>query len=114
MPDILPQQAQIELILRQRHTRRGLVVLDETLGDEAVRGLPQAGVRMPDDIEVIIHGSLSPVTPPLPTGIHRLGFDLQELLSRGLRLIDGVRRGDEVPSYLEMPALFASSSDENA
>ena len=83
----------------------GLIVMDDNLADHALRGLVAAGVRVPDEVDVVVHANY-PCAGPAVLPVKRLGFDLDETLR--LCVSDLVRksRSEPVAPFTAMPARF--------
>jgi DNA-binding LacI/PurR family transcriptional regulator len=70
----------------------GLVLTDDHLGPAVAAGLTSAGVRVPDDVQVVVLANLPcPAPPPLP--FVRLGFDHRDVLRYALRWCAADRLG---------------------
>jgi hypothetical protein len=82
-----------------------LIVADDTMLDAAVNGLFAAGVRVPQDVEVIVHANFPVVPAALP--VKRLGFDSRSILNACIRSIDAQRRGETVAPVTTLPAVFS-------
>ena len=63
------------------------------------------GVRVPQDVEVVTHCNF-----PWPSrsvlAVKRLGFDTRQMLRMCIELIDRQRRGETVPGYTPVTAIF--------
>ena len=83
----------------------GLIIMDDNLGDHALRGLVAAGVRVPDEVDVVVHANY-PCAGPAVLPVKRLGFDLDETLR--LCVSDLVRQshGQPVAPFTAMSARF--------
>lgn len=83
----------------------GLVIADDNFVEPAMAALMAAGVRLPDDVEVVAHCNFPwPPTALLP--VKRLGYDIRAALQTAVDLIDRQRRGEQVPEETKMPALL--------
>jgi len=82
-----------------------LVITDDNLVPDATKGILEAGVRVPDELEVIAHCNF-----PWPTAnavpVWRVGYDIRKLLHTCLGLIERQRRGGHVPDVTEMAHVF--------
>ena len=83
----------------------GLVIADDHYVEDAQAALVIAGVRVPQDVEVVTHCNF-PWPPPAVLPVTRLGFDIRATLRTAMNLIDRQRRGETVPGLTQMPALF--------
>ena len=68
-----------------------LVVTDDNLVGPIMHGLVAAGVRIPEDLEVVAHANF-PQPSPSPAAITRLGFDVHALLAQCIADLDHQRR----------------------
>jgi len=87
-----------------------LIIHDDNLVEHAVAGLLAAGVKVPQELEVVAqcnYPSLAPSTLPLK----RLGFDCRTILEECLRVIDMQHRGRTPPSMTKIPAVFEDEID---
>ncbi len=97
----------IHLMLRDpNHRPDGLIIADDHFTTPATAGLFAAGVRVPQDLQVVVHENFpSHGESPLP--FTRLGFDARETLANCLRLIDDERKtGATSPVDIQVPAHF--------
>lgn len=83
----------------------GLIIMDDNLGDHALRGLVAAGVRVPDQVDVVMHANY-PCAGPAVLPVKRLGFDLDETLRRCVTDLVRQSRGESVAPFTTMPARF--------
>lgn len=105
----IPQtaQSQVHLLMRDGQAERpdALVIGDDNLVEYATAGLIDAGVKVPEDVEVVAHCNFPWPTPSvLP--VKRLGYDARECLRACIDAIDQQRQGKPVPSLIEVPARF--------
>ena len=68
-----------------------------------------AGVKVPDELEVVAHCNF-PWSTPSSIPVHRLGFDAREVLRAALNCIDAMGRRELVPSVTHIPARFENES----
>lgn len=105
----LPQAARdiTHLLMHANQTERpdGLIISDDNLVEYAAAGLVAAGVRVPDDLEVVAHCNFPWPTPSV-VPVRRLGFDAGEVLQSAINYIDAMRRGDSVPPETKIAARF--------
>ncbi|MCP4642329.1 MAG: substrate-binding domain-containing protein [bacterium] len=83
----------------------GLIISDDNLVEHACRGLVEAGVSVPGDVEVVAHCNF-PATAPSVLQLARLGYDTRTSLETCLELIDGQNQGREVPEYTLIEPVF--------
>ena len=76
-----------------------LFISDDNLVPSATQGLLNAGIRVPDDIEVVAHCNFPYPTPSLVPA-RRIGFDVRQLLHLSVDTIERQRRGEAVPDTL--------------
>jgi DNA-binding LacI/PurR family transcriptional regulator len=82
-----------------------LLVSDDNLVEHATAGLIAAGVRVPDECEVVAHCNFPWPTPSvLP--VRRLGYDARRLLEEGIAAIDRQRAGGASDEMVTVPAQF--------
>jgi len=87
-----------------------LIIHDDNLVEHAVAGLLAAGVKVPQELDVVAHSNYpSPVPSVLP--LKRLGFDCRQILVECLRVLQMQRRGEEPPAVTEVPAVFEDELD---
>ncbi len=87
-----------------------LIIHDDNLIDHATAGLMAAGVRVPDDLEVLTHYNYpAPASTVLP--MTRLGFDCRIFLRKCVELIEVQRQGGTPPPVTYIPAIFESELD---
>ena len=82
----------------------GLIITDDNFEVEALGGLAEARVLIPDDLEVICHCN-HPIRTKTPMRIRRLGYDATRVLAACIDLIDRQRAG-EPPSSVGLQPLF--------
>lgn len=96
----------VGLLFHSRPAERpdALLVGDDHLLDSAQGGLLDAGLSIPNDVEVASHWNfprrLQRVTP-----VHLVGFDAGEILRRCMDTVDQLRRGRKPPSRRVIPAV---------
>jgi DNA-binding LacI/PurR family transcriptional regulator len=104
----------VRLLMHEAPSTRpdGLVITDDNLVEHAQAGLIAAGVRVPDEIEVVEHCNFP--WPPSVLATKRLGFDTQAILRVCIDLIDRQRRGEPVPGITKVPAVFENELGQPA
>lgn len=103
----------VHLLMRLRGEDRpdALIVHDDNLVEHAVAGLVAAGVKVPEELDVIAQCNYpSPVPSVLP--IKRLGFDVRAILEQCLRIIELQRKGGRPPEQTMVPAVFEDELGE--
>lgn len=87
------------------HRPDGLIIVDDNLVEHAAAGLVAAGVRVPDDLEVVAHCNFPwPVPSALP--VKRLGFNARQVMESCLACIDTQRDGAAWDQVVRIPAVF--------
>lgn len=89
-----------------------LIVHDDNLVEHAVAGLLAAGVKVPDDLEVVTCCNF-PSTTPSVMPIKRLGSDFRIVIEECFKAIDAQRRGEKVPSIKLIPVVFEEELSDN-
>ncbi|HEY8668517.1 MAG TPA: substrate-binding domain-containing protein [Tepidisphaeraceae bacterium] len=82
-----------------------LILDDDNFVEAATAGIAAAGVRCPDDLEIVAHANF-PLPPETAVPVKFLGFDCAAILKRCAESIDQQRRGitDHIPHPI--PAVF--------
>lgn len=83
----------------------GLILADEHLVEPVAAGLVAAGLRVPQDLEVVAHGNF-PLANPDVLPFRRLGFDCRRLLQTCLDVLQRQRAGRRVAMATRLPAVF--------
>jgi len=84
----------------------GLIITDDNLVESVTRGIAQAGVRIPSDLEIVAHTNF-PCPPKASVPVVRLGYDAKEILETGLRLLREKRSAGTVsPAAALIKAVF--------
>ncbi|MBA3684116.1 MAG: GntR family transcriptional regulator [Planctomycetes bacterium] len=98
------------LMNRSQHERPdALLISDDNLVEHATEGLRASGVRVPEDVDVVVHCNFPWPTPSvLP--VRRLGFDARDVLDRCLQWIDATRAGAAPGQIVRVPARFEDES----
>jgi DNA-binding LacI/PurR family transcriptional regulator/DNA-binding transcriptional regulator YhcF (GntR family) len=95
----------VHLLMQGNPNPDGLLILDDNLVEGACAGLIAAGVRVPQDVDVVAHHNFPlPSTGALP--IHRIGFDARAILRECMELIAMQRRGETPLALNLVPASF--------
>ena len=100
-------QAIVHLMMRDGQVDRpdALLVTDDNLVEYATAGLVDAGVRVPTDMDVVVHCNFPWPTPSL-VPVRRIGYDAAQMLRACLDIADVQRHGAPVPSPRTIPPLF--------
>ena len=97
----------IHLMMRVEKADRpdGLIIADDNLVEYATAGLVDAGVRTPEEIEVVVHCNFPwPTASVVPS--RRLGYDARAVLKSCFGLLDDMRRGEAKTLQVDIPAIF--------
>jgi len=81
-----------------------LFVIDDNLLHSATCGLTAAGVRVPDDIEVVAHCNF-PYPTPSTVPVKRVGFNIRYVARLAVGMIERGRRGEEMPPVTTVSAV---------
>ena len=82
-----------------------LFITDDNLVEHATAGLVAAGVRVPEDVDVVAHCNF-PWPVPSAVPIKRLGYDAREVLRQCMSVIDMQRQGQTPPKQVFVEAVF--------
>lgn len=86
-------------------TPDALLITDDSLVDHTICGLVDAGISVEHDMAVIALSNF-PWSPPSAVPVTRLGFDMRQLLTTAVNLLDQQRLGQKVTWVTQMPALL--------
>lgn len=89
----------VHLLMHDGQTERpdGLIIYDDNLAEQIMSGLMDAGVRVPQELDLVTHGNF-PWPMPSVMPIHRIGYDAVQTLETCMDLIDRQRTGESVPA----------------
>jgi DNA-binding LacI/PurR family transcriptional regulator len=108
-----PQAARhvVELLMHPGQSERpdGLIVSDDNLLTAAGEGLLAAGVRVPEDVNVVAITNF-PNLVPCAVPVTRIGFDIPALLDLLVERLEQVRRGETPPENTLVPAVLAPAN----
>lgn len=110
-----PAQACMHLLMHDGQSQRpdALFVTDDNLVEYATAGLVDAGVRVPDALDVVAHCNFPwPTTGALP--VRRIGFDARECLRACVKSIDAQRQNKVMPAHVTVLSLFEDQLDSGA
>jgi len=104
----------VHLLMHAGQAQRpdALIIADDTMMDSAINGLFAAGIRVPQDLEVLGHANFPVKATPVP--VKRLGFDSRRVLEACIGSIDAQRRGETVPLITSVPAVFDDEIGQTA
>jgi len=87
-----------------------LIVTDDNLVEPSLAGLVAAGVRVPQDLDAVVHCNF-PCPPMTVLPVKRLGYDIRQALLLAIEAIDRRRRGESVPEFRELKPVFEEELD---
>ncbi len=82
-----------------------LIIHDDNLIEHAVAGLLAAGVRVPEEMEIVAMFNYPSRTHSL-LPMTRLGLDMRESLKKSVEILDKMRNGEPVPDGIELKVKF--------
>jgi hypothetical protein len=83
----------------------GLIIADDNLVEHAATGLLAAGVKVPDDLDIVAHCN-HPWPTPSVMPMRRLGFDAREVMRLAIESINAQRAGEHRRSGMKVAAVF--------
>jgi DNA-binding LacI/PurR family transcriptional regulator len=104
-PECAVGQVQLLLHAGQQERPDGLLVFDDNLLAHVAEGVQAAGVRVPDEVDVLSHANF-PLVVPTPFPVTLLGYDVREIVGRGFQIIDTIRRGEAPPMVTRIQPHF--------
>ena len=103
-PQLARHQAHLLMHANQTVRPDALIIANDNFTDHVLLGLQDAGVRLPQDLEVIAHCNF-PALAPAPAPLHRIGFDVRTILQGCLHGIGLQRQGKTAPSLTRVSAI---------
>jgi len=94
----------VELLLRSGGAERpdAIIIDDDNLVPQATAGIAATGLRVPDDVDVVVHTNFPwPTESAVPA--MRFGSDVRRLVRTAVDLIERKRAGKDVPDVLALP-----------
>ena len=88
----------------------GLIITDDNLVPHATAGLLAAGIRVPDDVDVVAHCNFPWPTPSVVPS-KRIGYDARQVMAAFIASIDMQRRGETPPPVTEVAAVTEDEVD---
>lgn len=92
-PDCAAHVAMLLTHPNQTERPDGLFIADDNLVESVTSGLTRAGMRVPEDMDIVAHCNF-PWQPPSILPVKRLGFDSRQALRACMANIDAQRRGE--------------------
>lgn len=87
------------------HRPDAVIIVDDNLLEPAVEGLVLSGALPGDDYDLLTHCNFPwPKLPAPPTT--RLGFHVPRIVESAIEMITRLRRGEQVPRSIDIPAVF--------
>ena len=96
----------VQLLMRCEDKPNALLIADDNLVERTTAGLLEAGIRVPEDLEVVAHCNY-PWPPQSHVPVQFLGYDARQVLEASLESLDRQRQNLAVPPLTLVPALFA-------
>jgi DNA-binding LacI/PurR family transcriptional regulator len=105
-PSVAPWSRNLARLLMSDRDERPdcLYITDDNLVEYVTAGLLDAGVRVPEELEVVAHCNFPWITPSVIPA-QRLGYNVRELLRKCLDAVDALRKG-VVPMSNTVEPLF--------
>jgi DNA-binding LacI/PurR family transcriptional regulator len=94
-----------QLLMKATDIPDALIISDDSLVEHATAGLVDAGVRIPQNLEVVAHCNFPAITPSMVPA-KRIGFDVRQVLNTCLNIIDRRRQHKNVPLITQIDPLF--------
>lgn len=88
-----------------------LLILDDNLFDPALAGVFDAGLRIPQDLEIITHSNF-PWQVNCPVPVTKLGYDMNELLKLAMSELESQREGN-IPRKLKLSVVLEDELAES-
>jgi DNA-binding LacI/PurR family transcriptional regulator/DNA-binding transcriptional regulator YhcF (GntR family) len=85
-----------------------LFIVDDNLAEGASSGLVTAGIRVPQELQIVTHCNF-PGYWPTVLPMQRVGFDTQQILETAVNLIDMQRQGQRAPAVTRIRAVREES-----
>ena len=95
----------VQLLMRCEEKPDALLIADDNLVERTTAGLVEAGIRVPQDLEVVAHCNY-PWQPESLLPVKFLGFDARQGLAMSLESLDRQRQNQVMPPMTLVPALF--------
>jgi DNA-binding LacI/PurR family transcriptional regulator len=97
----------MHLLMHPRQTERpdGLIISDDNFVEHAMGGLVAAGVRVPEELQIVSHCNF-PYQMPSVMPVTRLGYNVRQVVQSCIENIERQRGKEEVPPVSYIPALF--------
>jgi len=83
-----------------------VIIADDNHVGPASRGIADAGVRVPQDADIVAFANI-PFLAPSVVPVRHLGFDVSGMLQKCIDTIEHQRRGERVEPITLVPVRFA-------
>lgn len=97
----------MQLLMQGAPSQRpdALMVTDDNLVEHSLAGLVAAGIRVPQDLDVVVHCNF-PCPPVTVLPVKRLGYDIRQALQVAIDLINRKRLGKSCPGLTRIQPVF--------
>jgi DNA-binding LacI/PurR family transcriptional regulator len=97
----------LHLLLNKNQSERpdGVLITDDGWSEHAVAGMVAAGVRIPEEVEVVCHANF-PAPTMLVLPFRRLGWPVRQFLDTAVDLLDTQRETGVIGPGVRLPAVF--------
>lgn len=99
----------VNMMMQMERDKRpdALIIHDDNLVEHTAAGLMAAGMKVPDDIEVVAMCNF-PAPVPTMVPIKHLGYDVRLILKKCLQVLSMQQDGRTAPVMTRIPAMFES------
>lgn len=99
--------AYVQLLMDRPDAERpdALIISDDNLVEPVLAGLQNAGICIPQDLEIVAHSNFPPPAPA-PVPMRRLGYPAREVFNACMDLIASQRGGKATSSLTAIKAVF--------
>ena len=87
-----------------------LLITDDVFAEHGLRGVLDAGLRVPADVDIVAHCNF-PLLKPSALPITRLGFPADQVLSAAFHAIDLQRQDLHAPRLTAVRAVFEDEAN---
>jgi DNA-binding LacI/PurR family transcriptional regulator len=95
----------VHLLMESAGRPDALLVTDDIFVEDVLLGVYHAGLRIPDDVDVVAHCNF-PQARVSAFPVTRLGYSAAAILERAFAVVDLQRQGRKVPMLTRLPAGF--------
>lgn len=110
VPHDIPEAVRNNVLMMMAAAERpdGLFIVDDNLAEGASAGLVAAGVRVPQDLDVVAHCNF-PWSAPSVLPMVRIGFDTRQILEAAVNIVDTQRQNQPAPTITRIGAVLEES-----